>query len=437
MRKLLSAILVALSIATALSCTKQPRAEVKPKWMWFDCSANWERLSYPDSIRYYVAKSHEVGMTAIVLDIKGTSGEVVYPSAYAPQKTEWKGHTRPDFDFVGLFIEEAHKRGMEIYGSFNVFAEGHGYFKRGVIYDNYPEWQATNYVPGKGMVKQLEFESKPVLFVNPIIEEVQTYEINIFKEFVARYDVDGIILDRARYDNIQSDFSPLSKERFEEYIGAQVERFPEDIYQWVEQADGNYTRLEGKLFKEWVEWRASVIYNFFKSCREQVKSVASDVKFGAYTGAWYPSYFEVGANWASNKYDASKDFSWATPSYMNYGYAELLDIYTNGNYYWNVSLEEYRQSTGRVMNETDSVISSGEHLCVEGGCIYSRMLLGDENEFLGGMYVEDYRQDAEQFKRAVKMNLEESDGLMIFDIVHIINRHWWQPLKEAIAESGY
>lgn len=35
----------------------------------------------------------------------------------------------------------------------------------------------------------------------------------------------------------------------------------------------------------------------------------------AYTGAWYPTYFEVGVNWASRNYDVSKDFSWATPDY--------------------------------------------------------------------------------------------------------------------------
>ena len=45
----------------------------------------------------------------------------------------------------------------------------------------------------------------------------------------------------------------------------------------------------------------------------------------AYTGAWYPTYFEVGVNWASRNYDVSKDFSWATPDYKNYGFAELLD----------------------------------------------------------------------------------------------------------------
>ena len=70
--------------------------------MRLDCSANWVRFSYPDSIRYYVNKCREAGMTALVLDVKGTSSEVVYPSEHAPQVREWKGFVRPDFDFVVL-----------------------------------------------------------------------------------------------------------------------------------------------------------------------------------------------------------------------------------------------------------------------------------------------------------------------------------------------
>lgn len=175
-----------------------------------------------------------------------------------------------------------------------------------------------------------------------------------------------------------------------------------------------------------------MIYDFFKRTKEELKAVKPGLKFGAYTGAWYPSYFEVGVNWASNTYDPSQDFAWATPGYKNYGYAELLDIFTNGNYYWNVTVDEYRRSNGLHKNETDSEMSKGDHLSVEGGCRYSRRLLGGR-PFFGGMYVEDYKRDTTQFKRAVEMNLRESDGLMVFDIVHIINRDWWGPLQRAVS----
>lgn len=436
MKKLILLLLALTLSAGGYAKGKRANAQtIKPKLMWFDCSANWQRLSSPDSIKYYVAKCREAGMTAVVLDIKGTSSEVVYPSKYAPQLKEWKGFTRPDFDFVGVFVKEAHRNGMKIYGSFNTFAEGHGIFKRGLLYKGHPEWQAVNYVPGKGLIPQLEIEGKQVLFANPALPAVQQHELDILKEFASKYDADGLILDRGRYDNLQSDFSKFSRQEFEKYIGERVERFPEDIYEWVVDAQGKVTRKDGKHFKQWIEWRASVIYNFFKLAKSELHKIKPDFKFGAYTGAWYPSYYEVGVNWASNTFDASKEFDWATPDYKKYGYAELLDLYTNGNYYWNVTIDEYRRSNGLHLNETDSALQRGEHLCVEGGCRYSRQLLGGM-PFFGGMYVEDYKRDVEQFKRAVKMNLKESDGLMIFDIVHIINRNWWQPLTDAIAESG-
>lgn len=147
--------------------------------------------------------------------------------------------------------------------------------------------------------------------------------------------------------------------------------------------------------------------------------------------------FRSGGELASREYDPSQEYAWATPEYRNYGYAELLDIYTNGNYYWNVTIDEYRSSNGLHRNETDSEVSKGDHLCVEGGCRYSRRLLHGK-PFYGGMYVEDYKRDTTQFKRAVEMNLRESDGLMVFDIVHIIDRDWWGPLQRAVEayETG-
>lgn len=59
----------------------------------------------------------------------------------------------------------------------------------------------------------------------------------------------------------------------------------------------------------------------------------------------------------------------------------------------------------------------------------------DGRPFSGGLYVEDYNKDVEQFKKAVKMNLKMSDGLMVFDIVHIISRNWWNALSDAIREA--
>lgn len=437
MKKLNISLFLLFLIGLDVCATSNKNAQdvLKPKLMWIDLSANWERFSHADSVDYYVNKCQQAGFNYLVLDVKGTASSVAYPSNIAPRMKVWKGVERPvDYDFVKLFIKIAHQRNMKVLASFNVFCEGHGVFKEGITYNTHKKWQSVNYVPGKGLIPITEIENKATLFTNPALPEVQDYERSILVECATMYPVDGIMVDRTRYDGLQSDFSEFSKEAFERYVGQEVERFPEDIYEWVKQDDGSFKRIEGKFFKRWIEWRASVIYGFFRETRAALKKVRPEIIFAAYTGAWYPSYYEVGANWASRDYDANKDFEWATPCYKNYAYAELLDLYTNGNYYWNVTLEEYRKSNGTYKNETDSELSTGEHLCVEGGCMYSRKLLGN-NKFCGGLYVEDYKMDVNQFKKAVQMNLKKSDGLMVFDIVHIINRNWWDELREAIKEA--
>lgn len=54
--------------------------------------------------------------------------------------------------------------------------------------------------------------------VNPINEEFQTHILNVLKDLVKRYpDLDGLMLDRVRYDGITADFSDLSRQKFEAY----------------------------------------------------------------------------------------------------------------------------------------------------------------------------------------------------------------------------
>lgn len=414
----------------------KPKQTSKAKVMWLDCSANFKRFSYPDSINYYVNKCHEIGITHLVLDVKDNTGEVLYPSKYATQKKNWKNFDRPDFDFMNIFINAARAHNMKIFANLNVFADGQNIVKRGDIYKKHKKWQGVNYVPRKGLLPMTEIDAKATLFLNPALKEVQKYEINIIKEIVKNYTFDGVMLDRARYDCIDADFSPESRKMFEKYIGKKLTKYPEDIYEWRPNSIGEIDRVAGPYYFQWIEWRASVIYNFIKNVRQAIKKIKPECMLGVYTGAWYPSYFEVGVNWASRTYDVHKDFHWATPNYKNYGIAELLDFYTNGNYYWNVSLEDYYQSSGRHKNETDSQVSTGEYLSIEGGCKYSKYLLKGAVPVSGGIYVEDYKKDAGQFRKAVRMNLKESDGVMIFDIVHIIQNNWWNELKEALDSAS-
>lgn len=402
-----------------------PRKQ-KMSLMWVDAEANYRRFSNADSIDYYIKKIADIGFTHAVVCVRPITGEVLYDSEIAPKMPEIEGI---GYDYLGKFIEAGKRHGVKIIASMNVFCAGHNYFDRGLIYSDHPEWASVVYDPRHGLIPITEQKHKYGGMVNPLNAEYQEYIINVMKEIVAKYpELDGLMTDRVRYDGIQADFSDLSRKGFEQFIGKKVKNFPEDILSW-DTSRRRPMPVEGKLFNQWIEWRARVITDFIARAREAVKSVRADIPFCTYTGAWYPSYYEVGVNFASRNYDPSEDYEWATPAYKETGYAELIDIYATGNYYTDITIEEYVAKGGsEIWNETDSKAQSGIWYCVEGSCHNLRHILGG-NEFLGGILVDQFFPNPADLSRTITENLKDSDGLMVFDIVHIIARNLWKEVE--------
>lgn len=419
------------------SCvSKVEQSQGKPALMWFDAEANFGRFNQKDSIDFYLNKIKDLGFTHAVVDVRPITGEVLFDSQYAPRMEEWNGHHRGDFDYLGYFIEQGHKLGLEIHASLNVFCAGHNYFDRGMVYSGHSDWASIVYNPDRGLIPITEEKEKYGAMINPLNEEYRTHIINVLKELVNKYPtLDGLMLDRVRYDGISADFSDLSRHSFEAYINKKVENFPGDILSWKKEEGKRPIPQLGKLSKLWFEWRSKVITDFMALMRQEVKGVNPNISFGTYTGAWYPSYYEVGVNFASREYDPSKDFDWATPDYKNYGYAELLDLYATGNYYTDITIEEYKKSNNLVWNETDSQAQQGTWYCVEGSCKHLREILKD-NKFMGGILVDQFYSNPEKLTATIAQNLKDADGLMVFDIVHIITKNLWKEVEEGMRLGG-
>ncbi len=407
----------------------------KAKILWIDATANFERFSYEDSITFYLDKAKQLGFTDVVIDIKPITGEVLYKSQIAPTMKKWKGFYRSgELDYLNFFIIESHKRNLKIQVSLNVFVGGHNFFDRGIVYDEDADWQSINYTDS-GFVPITNLKHKYSAMLNPAIAEVQDYELSIIAEVVKLFPkLNGIILDRVRFDGIEADFSLESKSLFEKFLENKIENFPEDIYKWEKGDNKISVRKHGKYYNQWLEWRASIIYEFFKKARKLVKEINPEISFGDYAGAWYPVYYEVGVNWASKNYDPHLDYDWATDTYKNFGYAELLDLFVSGNYFFEVTKEEVLDLNADINKRSEAGMGQEKEYwySVEGSAEIANEVVMNAVPIIGGLYVEQYKDHPEQFKKAMKMCLAKTNGVMIFDIVHIINYDWWNVLEEAL-----
>ena len=442
MIKRITIALAALTFLVSCGNASGNQEVTNHNYMWFDCEANYATLSHPDSIRYYLQKSKDLGFGNVVVDMKSIMGEVLYDSEIAPYMGDWDGVVRErSYDMMRHFLDYGHEMGLKVFGSLNIFAGGHNFFDRGVIYGDKAHWQSICYIDGK-LVPISSVKTNYNGMMNPAIPEMRQYQIDILKEFVNRYpDVDGLIFDRVRYDEITSDFSELSRKQFEEYAGVEVENFPEDILSWYDENGALRQKwVPGKHFKKWVEYRAMVIHDFVEQTHKELKAIKPDLIIGDYTGAWYPTYFQVGVNWASKDYDPSQvpEYQyWATEDYHKTGYAEMLDVYMTGLYYTMITKDDVDKATGVVGQRSEAGMDNSLTYCysVEGGAEIAKEITKGVVPVIGSIYVEQYLGDFTPFGPAVTQALKSTDGVMIFDIVHLNKHKLWDELETAMKNA--
>ena len=91
-------------------------------------------------------------------------------------------------------------------------------------------------------------------------------------------------------------------------------------------------------------------------------------------------------NFASKSYDPSTEFEWATQKYKNYGYADALDLFTTGNYYFEVEKSELMKDDGAAERTLESglVVEKEDWYTVEGSAeLVNGVVKGDAPVYAG------------------------------------------------------
>lgn len=384
-------------------------------YVWIDASSSIGPLSSKAGIKKIIKTCRENGMDGIILDVKPLLGEVLYSSKVAPRLKEWKG-TRIDekLDILKVLVEAGHQSGLKVMVSGNVLAEGHGIYKKGLAYSSHPDWASWIYHTknGKSELKKIT-ESGPkylVALCNPLNPEVEEYEGKIFSELAAQYPLDGIILDRLRYQGLEADFSDLSKKEFQSFLKGKKVKFPDDIYTYQKDTEGNYQRKNGKYYSQWILWRATVIHEFTRKLVADIKKANPKIPVGSYVGSWYETYYEYGVNWASTTY--RNNAPWALKGYSATGTGEIFDFMAPGFFYF----------------------KGQDNTHMERAYANATTVVGDASKVYPVLMVEDYQKNPEIFRKVIQFTDAQSPVIIFFDYAGIDKVNGWPLIKQSIGK---
>ena len=406
-------------------------------YVWVSCEGNWEEFANSkENIVRDIARLKDCGFTDLVVDVRPTNGGVLFKSTHAEPQTRMDCWTdggyrfinrTADFDYLQTFIDEGHKQGLRVHAVINTFVGGclcpFGLGSDGMLFEDSSKKSWASVVnTSEGLKNTMDLLDDSVdygaKFLSPINPQVQDYVLGIIADLAA-YDVDGIILDRCRFDDysLQSDFSDLMKSGFEEYCGKSISKWPDDVMRPGQDA---LNGVASSIQKQWLEFRAKVIHDFIVKAADKVHSINPKIRFGCYVGGWYSSYYYSGVNWASPNYDPKADgWYWAGSRYKDFGYADHCDYMFIGAY-----------------ASSDNVYGSGEWT-MEGFCKQAKRLFKGDVPFAGGPDIGNGSGFENGGQGALMDSIVDAcmsnctAGMFFFDLCHIRMHDYWDDIKKA------
>lgn len=189
-RSALAAVLLAIA---ALPMSSGVKREVRSVWM----ATVWA-LDWPSNTSSTTAQKNEMikyldvlqknNFNAIYFQVR-TMSDAFYKSSYEPWSSYLTG-TRgkdPGWDPLAFVVEECHKRGMECHAWVNPYRFSTG--------SNWSTAQDQALKSAGMLLAYTKSDGKTTTILNPGLESVRKRIVDVCKEIISNYDVDGLVFD--------------------------------------------------------------------------------------------------------------------------------------------------------------------------------------------------------------------------------------------------
>lgn len=194
-----------------------PKREFRGVWFTTGWGIDWPSTTGTSSsaqsaqkaeLLQYIEALEDLNISTICFQVRSMS-DAMYQSSTLPDGLQipWSSYisgtnkrgTSPGWDPLAYVIEECHKRGIEVYAWVNPF--------RWASSTDQSTWSTTYDTAIKNKGWLLSYGSSTVL--NPAIPEVRQHVIEVCKDIISNYQVEGIIFDDYFYPTNSSDGSGL------------------------------------------------------------------------------------------------------------------------------------------------------------------------------------------------------------------------------------
>ena len=213
---ILTIFFILLTISIIVNISEPTRVDIpsrETRGLWvsrFDFTQNL-RTTNPDSIKNYIKetfnKAKNANFNMIIFQVRG-AGDAFYKSHYEPWSimlTDTLGKD-PGWDPLEFAIQIAHESGLELHAWINTFTAWRGLenpIKTNPVHPYYahPEWIVCD----SSGIPMPRVENQYISF-SPGIPSVHNHILNVVREIVTNYNVDGIHFDYIRYPDRSSKY---------------------------------------------------------------------------------------------------------------------------------------------------------------------------------------------------------------------------------------
>ncbi len=251
-----------IPISDFFSQSNPPKREVRAAWV-----ASVTNLDWPTSPSRTTAQKKQdaidllnelkaSGINTIIFQVR-TECDALYQSNFDPWSYWLTGQQgtppSPYFDPLQFWIEESHKRGMELHAWFNPYraerSVGSYTLSSQHVVNTNPSWVIT--IAG-------------FRFLDPGLPQVMNYISSVVYDVVSRYDVDGVHFDDYFYPYPPNQITTQDQQTFQQY-------------------PRGFTNIN--------DWRRNNVNMMIKMVHDTIKSIKPWVKFGVSPfGIWRPGY---------------------------------------------------------------------------------------------------------------------------------------------------